>query len=167
MAGADLTVNLSEDAVNFPLDLSAPTDSDGDSLTITVSGIPTSGSLKKADGTVLADGDALTVTELQALTFTPDANANDSTTSFGSFSYSVSDGTATDSRTVTIAVDAVNDAPSYVGISEFGPNENTTAVTTVQATDVEGDAITYSITGGLDKDLFTIDSTSGELTCMI
>ena len=109
MAGADLTVTLSEDAVNVPLDLSAPTDSDGDSLTISITAIPTSGSLKKADGTVLAEGGSLTVTELQALTFTPDANLNDSNTNFGSFSYSVSDGSDTDSRTVTISVDAVND----------------------------------------------------------
>jgi len=165
MAGADLTVNLSEDAVNFPLDLSAPTDSDGDSLTISITAIPTSGSLKKADGTVLAEGGSLTVTELQALTFTPDANVNDSSTSFGSFSYSVSDGSATDSRTVTISVEAVNDAPDFgIVVTEFAPYENTTAVTTVQATDADGDAITYSITGGLDKDLFTIGSTSGELS---
>jgi len=164
MAGADLTVTLSEDAVNVPLDLSAPTDSDGDSLTISITAIPTSGSLKKADGTVLTDGDALTVTELQALTFTPDANVNDSSTSFGSFSYSVSDGSTTDSRTVTISVEAVNDAPDFgIVVTEFAPYENTTAVTTVQATDADGDAITYSITGGLDKDLFTIGSTSGEL----
>jgi len=164
MAGADLTVNLSEDAVNFPLDLSAPTDSDGDSLTISITAIPTSGSLKKADGTVLTEGGSLTVTELQALTFTPDANVNDSSTSFGSFSYSVSDGSATDSRTVTISVEAVNDAPDFgIVVTEFAPYENTTAVTTVQATDADGDAITYSITGGLDKDLFTIGSTSGEL----
>ena len=165
MAGADLTVTLSEDAVNVPLDLSAPTDSDGDSLTISITAIPTSGSLKKADGTVLAEGGSLTITELQALTFTPDANVNDSTTSFGSFSYSVSDGTATDSRTVTISVEAVNDAPDFgIVVTEFAPYENTTAVTTVQVTDADGDAITYSITGGLDKDLFTIGSTSGELS---
>ena len=165
MAGADLTVTLSEDAVNVPLDLSAPTDSDGDSLTISITAIPTSGSLKKADGTVLAEGGSLTVTELQALTFTPDANVNDSSTSFGSFSYSVSDGSATDSRTVTISVEAVNDAPDFgIVVTEFAPYENTTAVTTVQVTDADGDAITYSITGGLDKDLFTIGSTSGELS---
>ena len=165
MAGADLTVTLSEDAVNVPLDLSAPTDSDGDSLTISITAIPTSGSLKKADGTVLAEGGSLTITELQALTFTPDANVNDSSTSFGSFSYSVSDGSATDSRTVTISVEAVNDAPDFgIVVTEFAPYENTTAVTTVQVTDADGDAITYSITGGLDKDLFTIGSTSGELS---
>ena len=165
MAGADLTVTLSEDAVNVPLDLSAPTDSDGDSLTISITAIPTSGSLKKADGTVLAEGGSLTVTELQTLTFTPDANVNDSSTSFGSFSYSVSDGSATDSRTVTISVEAVNDAPDFgIVVTEFAPYENTTAVTTVQVTDADGDAITYSITGGLDKDLFTIGSTSGELS---
>jgi hypothetical protein len=41
--------------------------------------------------------------------------------------------------------------------------ENTTAVTTVTASD-PGDTLTYSITGGADKNLFTINPTSGVLS---
>ena len=43
--------------------------------------------------------------------------------------------------------------------------ENTTAVTTVTATDADvGDILTYSITGGADAALFSINGTSGALT---
>ena len=42
--------------------------------------------------------------------------------------------------------------------------ENTTAVTTVTATDADSDPVTYSISGGGDAAKFSIDSTTGELT---
>ena len=70
MAGSDISISLTEDVSAGALNLSAPTDSDGDSLTIAITAIPTSGSLKKADGTVLTNGDALTTSELEGLTFT-------------------------------------------------------------------------------------------------
>ncbi len=43
-------------------------------------------------------------------------------------------------------------------------SEGTTAVTTVTATDGEGDGITYSISGGADSAKFSINATSGALT---
>ncbi len=43
-------------------------------------------------------------------------------------------------------------------------SENTTAVTTVSSTDPEGDTRTYSIVGGADAALFTINATTGVLT---
>lgn len=45
-------------------------------------------------------------------------------------------------------------------------NENTTTVTTVTATDADlpAQTLSYSIVGGLDQALFSIDSVSGELT---
>jgi uncharacterized repeat protein (TIGR02543 family) len=42
--------------------------------------------------------------------------------------------------------------------------ENQTAVTTVTATDPDSTSFTYSISGGLDANLFAIDSSSGVLT---
>ncbi|WP_225009724.1 DUF642 domain-containing protein [Novosphingobium percolationis] len=42
--------------------------------------------------------------------------------------------------------------------------ENTTAVTTVHASDAEGDALTYAISGGADAALFTIDAATGALS---
>ena len=109
-AGVDTTISLSEDVIAGALNLSGPTDSNGDTLTISVTGIPTSGTLNKADGTLVANGDTLTTTELEGLTFTPDTNTNG--TDYGSFSYSVSDGNGgTDTRAISFSVDAVNDAP--------------------------------------------------------
>ena len=164
MAGSDTSISLTEDVSAGALNLSAPTDSDGDSLSISITAIPTSGTLKKADGTVLANGDALTTSELEGLTFTPDANTNGTT--YGSFSYSVSDGNGgTDTRAITFSVDAVNDAPNAgIIVTELAPTENTTALTTFSATDADGDTLIYSISGGADQDLFQIDSATGVLT---
>ena len=43
-------------------------------------------------------------------------------------------------------------------------NENTTAVTTVHATDANGQALTYAINGGADAALFQINATTGALS---
>ena len=164
MAGSDTSISLTEDVTAGALNLSAPTDSDGDSLTIAITAIPISGTLNKADGTVLANGDALTISELEDLTFTPDSNTNG--TAYGSFSYSVSDGNGgTDTRAITFSVDAVNDLPNAgIIVTELAPTENTTALTTFTATDADGDTLIYSISGGADQDLFQIDSATGVLT---
>jgi len=74
-------------------------------------------------------------------------------------------GPASGAVTVTI-----NQCPPTITSNGGGPNasvsvpENTTAVTTVVATDPEAGAITYSITGGADAAKFTINPTTGELS---
>lgn len=45
--------------------------------------------------------------------------------------------------------------------------ENSTAVTTVTATDADGQTLTYSISGGADAARFTIDSSTGVLTFVV
>ena len=57
----------------------------------------------------------------------------------------------------------VNTAPQLIGLIDFAIDENTTEITTIQATDAEGDNITYSIEGS-DSALMTIGSMSGELS---
>ena len=57
----------------------------------------------------------------------------------------------------------VNTAPQLVGLIDFAIDENTTEITTIQATDAEGDNITYTIEGS-DSALMTIGSLSGELS---
>ena len=57
----------------------------------------------------------------------------------------------------------VNTAPQLVGLIDFAIDENTTEITTIQATDSEGDNITYFIEGS-DSALMTIGSMSGELS---
>jgi hypothetical protein len=56
-----------------------------------------------------------------------------------------------------------NTAPQLVGLIDFAIDENTTEITTIQATDAEGDNITYTIEGS-DSALMTIGSLSGELS---
>jgi VCBS repeat-containing protein len=87
--GATLTVS----AVNGVL--ANDTDADGDALTATIGTSPANGSV-----TLNSDG---------SFTYTH----NGSETTADSFTYSVSDGSTTDTGTVTIAVSPVNDPPTF------------------------------------------------------
>ena len=61
----------------------------------------------------------------------------------------------------------INQAPTIVTNSAVNVPENTTLVVDIQATDdssSEGDGLTYSLSGGADQGLFTIDATTGELS---
>lgn len=77
-------------------------------------------------------------------------------------------GPQTDSGSIVINITAVDDAP-VISSNDGGDTaainvaENTTAVTTVVATDPEGETVTYSITGGADSALFDIDEETGAL----
>ena len=83
-----------------------------------------------------------------------------------SFTYTISDGNGgSDTATVTIDIDGVNDAPVFVDAGPFAIDENTTAVGTITADDVDAnDTLTYSIIGGDDGALFDIDGSSGALS---
>ena len=60
---------------------------------------------------------------------------------------------------VAITINPVNDAPTFDDLAaSFSIEENTTSVTTVAVTDVEEDAIGFSLSGD-DKDLFSISGT--------
>ena len=78
----------------------------------------------------------------------------------------MSDGNLTDTQSLAISVTNVNEAPVITsntsGIISIA--ENTTAVTTVTASDQDAGAIlSYSIVGGLDATKFSIDATTGAL----
>ena len=100
--GGTTTLTLDEDSSDVALGIATPSDADGDSLTITVTGLPTGGTLTTADGTEVTNNMTLSSSQLTGLIFTPDANLNDSNTDFGSFTYSVSDGSLTSTGTVNI-----------------------------------------------------------------
>jgi len=55
-----------------------------------------------------------------------------------------------------------NTAPTFVNLTNYDIDENTTAVTTVQATDAQGDTISYSISG-TDSGYLSIGTSSGVL----
>lgn len=81
-----------------------------------------------------------------------------------------SDGSLTDSQTLTVRVTNVDEAPAITS-NEGGASaaisvaENVTTVTTVTATDPDASAtLVYSISGGVDSALFMIDRNSGALS---
>jgi len=131
--------------------LANDTDQDGDTLTITSVQDPT-------HGTVVLDPITGKVV------FTPDANYNGNAT----FTYTISDGHGgSDTATVTLHVNPVNDAPSFAEPYTFTYNENSAAGTvigTVHATDIDSPSLTYSITGGNSNGYFAIDAASGAIS---
>ena len=75
-----------------------------------------------------------------------------------------SDGLTT-SEDFTINVNNLNDnSPIISSDSAYSMAENTNSVGTVTASDADGETLTYTISGGDDAALFTIDSATGELT---
>ncbi len=81
-----------------------------------------------------------------------------------------SDGTnASSLATTTINMTVTNVAPAITSggagtTASVDVAENTTAITTVTATDADLDEITYSISGGADAALFSIDASTGMLS---
>ena len=77
----------------------------------------------------------------------------------------VSDGTLTDTQALAVTITDVNEAPTITSGAAVNVTTGNTAVLTVTATDPDaGSSLTFSITGGADSALFSIDPTSGALT---
>ena len=57
-----------------------------------------------------------------------------------------------------------NNAPVFSNDSAFTINEGETTITTVTASDADGDVVSYNRTSDGDSSLFTIDSTTGALS---
>ena len=142
VATDDTATTTEDNAVT--LDLTAnDTDLDGDTLTVTqIDGqdIAAGGSVDVGFGTVTMNDDG-------TVTFNPDEHWNGVDT----FEYTVSDGTATDTGTASITVDAVNDGP--VATDDSATTTEDTAVTmdlTQNDTDLDGDTLTVTQIDGQD-----------------
>ncbi len=114
-----------------------------------------------ANGTVVIETDG-------TITYTPDANFNGVDTIL----YTVADGdilagnTKTDTATVTVTVNAVNDAP-VIADQAFSVAEESSdgaAVGTVLATDADDTSLAYAIIAGNGLGLFAIDAETGAIT---
>jgi Ca2+-binding RTX toxin-like protein len=108
VAEPNKTLTILEDSAPSALGIQAPTDADGDALSVSVTSIPdaTKGQIRLSNGTVVTAGSSLTLDQLTSLTFTPIANANGSA---GNFSYTVSDGqggSASQTLAITITPDS-------------------------------------------------------------
>ncbi len=133
-------------------------DSDPGPESLTVSSFDTTGTV----GEVIDRGDG-TFTYApngQFESLAPGQSANDT------FTYTVTDGNASNSETVTILINGANDAPvaadQNVNVGENAPLN--TLVATATATDVDaGDSVSWTIIGGNTNGAFSINSTSGEV----
>ncbi|GAB5562177.1 MAG: hypothetical protein SynsKO_38240 [Synoicihabitans sp.] len=138
----DLEVSTAEDT---PVDLNIVTsDAEGDTLTLSVAIPPAHGALS---------GDPF------APTYTPNENY------FGpdSFTVQVDDGSALSAEaTVTLDVLPVNDAPVVASEAQV-TNEDQVLAFTLSANDVEGDALTYTVTAGPAEGTVSV-SAIGEVT---
>ncbi len=112
--------------INEPLSFSVTAnDPDGDPVALSVSGLPS--------GAVFSNHE---------FTWTPTSDQ------LGSYqvTFTASDGTAQDSETITILVQKPNTAPILAPIESLSVNENEPLSFSINATDADGDAISYSLT---------------------
>ena len=124
-------------------------DVDGNSLTYSIVTQPTKGAVS-----------------LNALTgsyvYTPNANVNGT----DSFTFKVNDGTVDSNiSTVSITITPVNDAPVWTSPTtiNLSTNVNTPVSTTLSATDIDGDTLTYSIVACANGTC-NLNSTTGAFT---
>ncbi|MBA6339499.1 tandem-95 repeat protein, partial [Colwellia sp. MB02u-10] len=129
----DDVINVTEDtAFTSSIDLAAnDTDLDGDSLTVTAGTFTT------------AQGGTLALAADGSYTYIPAANFNGTDT----VDYTVTDGTATDTGTLTITVAAANDAPVAVD-DVINVTEDTAFTSSIDLaandTDLDGDSLTVT-----------------------
>ena len=143
------SINVNEESTGTPLGITAPTDIDGDTLTITVTGLPAVGTVKLANGNLVSNGMSLTPAQLTGLRY--DAPPELATTTVTTFTYNVSDGYAPAvGGTVTITVNPVNDAPVATP-DTFVVDEDASITIDVLDNDSDVDSGSLSIThvGGL------------------
>jgi Cadherin domain len=76
---------------------------------------------------------------------------------------SASDGVLSASQALSITVANVNEGVTITSGAAPAVAENSTAVMNVTAQDLDGDAVSFAITGGADAHLFAIDPASGAL----
>jgi VCBS repeat-containing protein len=133
--------------------LANDTDVDLDTLTVNTTPI-----VNVTNGSLVLNADG-------SFTYTP----NSGWSGLDTFTYQITDGNGGSAQgTVTLTVVGVNDAPVITshggaGSATLSLAENLSGVTTVTATDVDGDPLTYSIVGGADAARFTLDPTTGAL----
>ena len=86
-------------------------------------------------------------------TYTPTENFNGS----DSFTYTINQGSKSDTGTVNITVTPVNDLPIITSAGSITVSENQTALLSITVTEIDGDELTYSISG-TDSSSLSVDA---------
>ncbi|MEO0449271.1 MAG: CHRD domain-containing protein [Pseudomonadota bacterium] len=147
-----ISVNENETATGFT---ATAADANGDSLIFSISGGPDA-ELFAID----ANTGALSFVQAPDFEVPGDSDGNNDFV----VEVSVTDGELTATQTVTVTVDNVNDtAPVFISGAAVTVTENGTDAYQAEATDADGDAVTFSLSGD-DAALFTIDEATGLVT---
>ncbi|MGE0468789.1 MAG: cadherin domain-containing protein [Nitrospira sp.] len=93
------------------------------------------------------------------VTYTPNANFNGT----DSFTYTITSGGVTETATVTVTVNAVNDATVVTGGTSGSGNEDTTVTGTLTATDADGlsDGTVFNVSTAATNGMASIDPATG------
>ncbi len=157
-AAADFTGNYSDAAESSALS------------TVRIETLPDAGNGKlQLSGVDITATQVVNAADLGNITFVPALNFSGNAT----FTWKASDGTdySASSATMTLSVNAVNDAPSDISLSASSINENVTdnsTVGTLSSTDADvGDTFTYTLVTGMgdtDNAAFNISGSSLRIT---
>ncbi|MEZ5533979.1 MAG: cadherin domain-containing protein [Thiolinea sp.] len=166
--GDDEVITILGEAFALATDKSATVSSNAVDMLVTYVAADRQFTVTAADGSSPVADEILTALVL-GMTYENNSHTPDTTDRTLSFIVTDAGGLVSQTAVATIIVDEVNDAPVITSneggdTAALSVEENQTAVTTVESMDYESDAVTYSITGGEDVDLFDIDPETGELT---
>ncbi|HEX8624721.1 MAG TPA: cadherin domain-containing protein [Allosphingosinicella sp.] len=81
-----------------------------------------------------------------------------------SVAVTASDGELSSVQSLQVAVRNVNEGVTITSGAAQSVVENSTAVATLTAQDLDGDAVSFAVSGGADSALFTVDPATGELS---
>ncbi|MAT50657.1 MAG: hypothetical protein CMK32_05685, partial [Porticoccaceae bacterium] len=147
----DIAASGNEDGtITFSLD-SSTVDGGSDSVTdavvtnYRVETLPANGTLRDSGGNVITAGDVISVAEATGMTFTPDADFNNSQGGAPTFTFTAIDeaGAEGNTATATLNVIAVNDAPVIGGLGDtvnYTEGSGSGAEGTYVRLDANGDA---------------------------
>ncbi|MDC1241702.1 cadherin domain-containing protein [Gammaproteobacteria bacterium] len=107
------------------------TDADGDTITYSISG---------------TDSESVSINSSSGVLTFNSAPNYESKTSY-SIVASASDGVNETNQNITITINNINEAPAFTSSASFSADENQTSIGTVTVTDVDGDDVTFSISG--------------------
>lgn len=157
---ADITIADPIDEDSGPLSIFvSQTDVDGDSVGVSA----INGQYIDSETPVAVIGGVVSLDDVGQLVFTPNEDFNGDV----DFEYTLSDGSLSDSGQVHLVVTPVNDSPEGANSTASG-DEDSVITGFAQATDIDGDALTYAIVGDAEDSegnivgTVTIDPVTGE-----